>query len=121
MIEADGILLGSPVYFADLSCRNESPDRPRGFRGQGHGDMFKRRSGAAVVAVPGGGHSLPSIPSTTFSSINQMSVPGSNYWNIGVGREKGEVKTMPKASNHETPGQNHGLVDEEEMNGKISG
>jgi multimeric flavodoxin WrbA len=59
---------------------------------RGNGDMFKRKVGAAVVAVrrAGSTHVLSSI--NYFFLINQMIVPGSSYWNMGIGRNPGEVK-----------------------------
>jgi len=92
MIDADGILLGSPVYFADLSSEMKALIDRAGFVAKANGDMFKRKVGAAVVAVRRAGamHAFDSI--NHFFFINQMVVPGSSYWNIGVGREKGEVE-----------------------------
>ncbi len=53
--------------------------------------MFKRKVGAAVVAVRRGGaiHAFDTI--NHFFHINQMIVPGSSYWNVGIGREIGDV------------------------------
>jgi multimeric flavodoxin WrbA len=53
--------------------------------------MFKRKIGAAVVAVRRGGavHVFNSI--NDFFFISEMIVPGSSYWNFAFGREKGEV------------------------------
>jgi multimeric flavodoxin WrbA len=54
--------------------------------------MFRRKVGAGVVAVRRAGaiHAFDSI--NHFFLISQMIVPGSSYWNIGIGREKGEVE-----------------------------
>ena len=54
-------------------------------------DMYRRKVGAAVVARRRGGaiHVFDSI--NHFFTIGQMIIVGSSYWNIGVGREKGEV------------------------------
>jgi multimeric flavodoxin WrbA len=56
-----------------------------------NGAMFRRKVGAAVVAVRRGGanHAFNSI--NHFFFINQMVVPGSSYWNFGLGREIGDV------------------------------
>ncbi len=93
MIDADGILLGSPVYFADLSSEMKALIDRAGFVAKANGDMFKRKVGAAVVAVRRAGaiHAFDSI--NHFFFINEMVVPGSSYWNIGVGREKGDVES----------------------------
>ncbi len=92
MIEADGILLGSPTYFADVSAGMKALIERSGMVSRANGDMFKRKAGAAVVAVRRAGsyHVFSSLNS--FFLIGQMIVPGSSYWNIGRGREPGEVK-----------------------------
>jgi len=53
--------------------------------------MFKHKVGAAVIAVRRGGaiHAFDTI--NHFFLINQMIVPGSSYWNMGLGRGIGEV------------------------------
>jgi multimeric flavodoxin WrbA len=92
MLESDGILLGSPTYFADLSASMKALIERAGMVSRANDDMFKRKAGAAVVAVrrAGAAHVLSSI--NYFFLIGQMIIPGSNYWNIGVGRKPGEVK-----------------------------
>ncbi len=101
MDEADGILLGSPTYFADVSTNMKSVIDRTGFVARANDHMFRRKVGAAVVAVRRAGsiHVFDTI--NHFFLISQMVVPGSIYWNIGVGRDKGEaskdeegVKTM---------------------------
>ena len=54
--------------------------------------MLQRKVGAAVVAVRRAGaiHAFDTI--NHFFLITEMIVPGSSYWNIGIGREKGEVE-----------------------------
>ncbi len=91
MMEADGIILGSPTYFADITSEMRALIERAGFTATANGSMFKRKVGAAVVAVRRGGaiHAFDSI--NHFFLINQMIVPGSSYWNMGVGREIGDV------------------------------
>lgn len=91
MIAADGIILGSPVYFADISSEMKALIDRSGMVARANDDMFRRKVGAAVIAVRRAGaiHAFDSI--NHFFLINQMIVPGSRYWNIGIGREKGEV------------------------------
>jgi len=88
---ADGMLLGSPVYFADLSGGLKCLIERAGMTAKANGDMFARKAGAAVVAVRRAGsvHAFDSI--NHFFLIGQMIVPGSSYWNMGFGRESGEV------------------------------
>jgi multimeric flavodoxin WrbA len=91
MIEADGILLGSPTYFADVSASMKALIERCGMVGRANSDMYKRKVGAGVVAVRRAGaiHAFNSL--NYFFSINEMIVPGSSYWNIGIGRQPGEV------------------------------
>lgn len=91
MRESDGILIGSPVYFGDCTATAKAMIERAGFVSKANGGFLKRKAGAGVVAVrrAGGIHAFNSI--NLFFSINEMVVPGSSYWNIGLGREAGEV------------------------------
>lgn len=91
MLGADGIILATPTYFANatpelmaLACR-------AGLVAIANGGMFRRKVGAAVVAVRRGGaiHAFNSL--NHFFFISQMIVPGSCYWNFGIGRDIGQV------------------------------
>ncbi len=91
MEQADGIILASPTYFADLSTELKALIDRVGMTSRANGDMFRRKVGAAVVARRRGGaiHVFDSI--NHFFTIGQMIIVGSSYWNIGVGRDRGEV------------------------------
>ncbi len=91
MEAADGIILASPTYFADLSTELKALIDRTGMVSRANGDMYRRKVGAAVVARrrEGAIHVFDSI--NHFFTIGQMIIVGSSYWNIGVGREKGEV------------------------------
>jgi multimeric flavodoxin WrbA len=90
MLEADGIILASPTYFADVTAELKGLIDRAGMVAKANGEMFRRKVGAAVVAVRRGGatHAFDTI--NHFFLISQMIVPGSCYWNLGFGREKGE-------------------------------
>ena len=92
MLEADGIILGSPTYFSNVSTEMKALIDRAGLVAIANGHMFKRKIGAAVVAVRRAGsvHVFNSI--NHFFFINQIIVPGSSYWNMGVGGDKGEVE-----------------------------
>ena len=92
MVEADGIILGSPTYFADVSAETKALIDRSGFVSMANERMFRRKVGAAVVAVRRAGaiHAFDTI--NHFFLIQEMIVPGSIYWNIGVGREAGSVE-----------------------------
>jgi len=92
MLEADGIILGSPTYFTNVSTEMKALIDRAGLVARANGDMFRRKVGAAVVAVRRAGsiHVFDSI--NHFFFISQMIVPGSNYWNMGIGLHKGDVE-----------------------------
>ncbi len=92
MAEADGIILGSPTYFSDVSAEMKALIDRAGFVSRANDFLFKRKVGAAVIAVrrAGATHAFDTI--NHFFLIGQMLVPGSIYWNIGIGRNIGEVE-----------------------------
>jgi multimeric flavodoxin WrbA len=92
MRQADGIILASPTYFADVTPELKALIDRAGFVAGANDQFLKRKVGAAVIAVRRGGaiHAFDTI--NHFFLIRQMIVPGSCYWNMGIGREKGEVE-----------------------------
>jgi multimeric flavodoxin WrbA len=91
MIEADGIILGSPVYFADITSEMKALIDVAGYVTRGNGHLLARKVGAGIVAVRRAGeiHALNSM--NNFFLINQLIIPGSSYWNMALGREPGDV------------------------------
>jgi multimeric flavodoxin WrbA len=91
MAEADGIVIGSPVYFADVTTEVKALIDVAGYVTRANGHTLKRKVGAAVIAVRRGGalHAFETI--NNFFLINQMIVPGSSYWNFALGRNPGDV------------------------------
>ena len=92
MAGADGIILGSPTHFADLTPVLKALIDRAGFVGLANGGMFTRKVGAAVVAVRRAGaiHVFDSI--NHFFLISQMIIAGSSYWNIGMGLDERDVE-----------------------------
>ncbi|MFX1600410.1 MAG: flavodoxin family protein [Promethearchaeota archaeon] len=88
MLDSDGIIIGSPTYFSDLSTSTKALIERAGYA---TGKHLKYKVGAAVVAVrrAGANHVFSSI--NYFFLIKQMFVVGSSYWNLGIGRNPGEV------------------------------
>ncbi len=107
MLQADGIILASPTYFADVTAELKALIDRAGFVAKANADMFGRKAGAAIVAVRRGGsiHAFDSI--NHFFLISQMIIPGSCYWNMGFGLEKGDVeKDAEGLQTMKTLGQN---------------
>ncbi|MGE5309032.1 MAG: flavodoxin family protein [Deltaproteobacteria bacterium] len=92
MAEADGIILGSPTYFADCTPQIKALIDRAGMVARANDDMFKRKVGAAVVSVRRAGaiHAFDSL--NHFFTISQVFIASSSYWNIGIGREPGQVE-----------------------------
>jgi multimeric flavodoxin WrbA len=92
MVAADGIILGSPTYFADVTTEMKAMIDRAGLVCRASGNLLRRKVGAAVVAVRRAGSIRAFDTMNHFLHINQMIVPGSSYWNLAVGRDKGEVE-----------------------------
>jgi multimeric flavodoxin WrbA len=92
MLSADAIILGSPTYFADCSAQMKALIDRCGMVVRANGDALQRKVGAAVVAVRRGGaiHAFDTM--NHFFTIGQMIIVGSTYWNMGMGREPGQVE-----------------------------
>ena len=91
MVVADGIILGSPIYFADVTPQIKALMDRAGYVAKANENILRRKVGASVIAVRRAGamHGFDTL--NHFFLISEMIIPGSQYWNIGVGREKGEV------------------------------
>ncbi len=92
MVAADGILLGSPTYVTDITPEIKALIDRACLVAGANGGLLRRKVGAGVVAVRRAGaiHAFDSL--NHFFLITEMIVPGSSYWNIGIGRDKGEVE-----------------------------
>ncbi|MDD1716005.1 MAG: flavodoxin family protein [Methanolinea sp.] len=92
MVAADGILIGSPTYFADVSTETKALIDRAGFVVMANGGLLSRKMGAAVVAARRAGavHVFDSI--NHFFGISNMYTVGSSYWNLGIGMNPGDVE-----------------------------
>jgi multimeric flavodoxin WrbA len=90
MVEADGIILATPVYFGAatpqiVSLISRFYGRSREKR------LLENKVGGPIVVARRAGHNFTLAQLMFFFMISGMIVPGSTYWNIAFGREKGEV------------------------------
>jgi multimeric flavodoxin WrbA len=98
MVEADGIIMGSPSYFSGMTSGLKALIERAGLVAVANGNMFSRKVGAAVAVHRRGG------AVNVFDAINhmflmsRMIVPGSTYWNFGVGLEAGDVADDDEAT-----------------------
>jgi len=91
MYAAAAFILGSPTYFAAITPELKALMDRAGFVALAIGGLFRGKIGAAVVAVRRGGATHVFDTINHMFLMSSMIVPGSTYWNIGVGRDKGEV------------------------------
>ena len=79
---ADAVAYGYPFDVDNIANDFELHQRPLYLRRSFMQERSTRRAGAM--------HAFDSI--NHFFLIGQMIIPGSSYWNIGIGRAKGEVE-----------------------------
>ena len=97
MIAADAIIMGSPTYFANMTAEMKALIDRAGLVAVANGRLFSRKVGAAVAVNRRGGamHVVDAI--THMFLMSRMIVPGSIYWNFGVGLQPGEVENDTEA------------------------
>ncbi len=87
---ADGIILATPVYFGAATPQMTSLiSRCYAYRGTKR--PFENKVGGPIVVARRAGHNFTLAQLMFFFLISGMIVPGSTYWNIAFGRQKGEV------------------------------
>ncbi|NOR59723.1 MAG: flavodoxin family protein [Methanosarcinales archaeon] len=99
MIEADGIIIGSPTYFSNVSSEVKALIDRAGLVSIANGYLIKHKVGAAVVAVRRAGATDAFDAINKFFLINQVIVPGSIYWNMGFGFNEEEVRDDEEGMN----------------------
>ena len=88
---ADAVILGSPTYFADVTPELKALIDRAGFVALANGGLLRGKIGAAVVAVRRGGATHVFDTINHMFLLSSMIVPGSIYWNLGLGLDKGDV------------------------------
>ena len=91
MREAEAIILASPVYFGSATALLKAFMERTGYI-SGHGRVFAGKVGGPLVVARRAGHNFTFAQIMYWFQILGFFVPGSTYWNIAFGREKGEVE-----------------------------
>lgn len=91
ILAADGVLIGSPTYFSNVSSQAKAFMDRTGLVARVNGDLYRRKVGAGVVAVRRAGATFAFAAINYYFLIAQMIVPGSIYWNLAIGRNPGEA------------------------------
>lgn len=107
MAEADGIILGSPVYSADVSARMKALLERAGYVAAMNPEILRHKAGAAVAAVRRGGGMTAVDTLNHFFLNKEIFVAGSTYWNMVYGKDSGDVlKDEEGMRNMKNLGQN---------------
>jgi multimeric flavodoxin WrbA len=88
---ADGIILATPVYFGSCTALLKGLIERTGYLSRFNGDVFKGKVGGPLVVARRAGHNFTLAQLDFWFHITGMIEPGSTYWNIAFGKEKGEV------------------------------
>lgn len=90
MVKADGIIIGSPTYFAAINSETKALIDRAGYVTRSNGVMLRRKVGAGVIAVRRAGALNVFQAINNFFLISEMIVPGSSYWNLSLSRDIGD-------------------------------
>jgi multimeric flavodoxin WrbA len=88
---ADALIFGSPTYFTDVSAEMKALLDRTGLVSLANGGVLRGKIGAAVVAVRRGGGTHVFDTINHMFLMSSMIIPGSSYWNLGYGLNKGDV------------------------------
>ncbi|OGN95991.1 MAG: FMN reductase [Chloroflexi bacterium RBG_13_51_36] len=92
MKEAEGIILASPVYYGSATSLIKALMERAGYISHWNGEPFQGKVGGPLVVARRSGRTFTFAQLTLWFQILGFFVPGSTYWNVAIGREKGEVK-----------------------------
>lgn len=93
MQEADGIIIGSPTYFSNVSTEVKALIDRAGFVAKANGgDLLRGKVGASVISVRRAGSTFVYSAINFFFGIAEMVIPSSSYWNMTLSLEPGDVQ-----------------------------
>jgi multimeric flavodoxin WrbA len=88
--EAKGLIVGAPVYYGTARGEVMCLVQRLGMISARNGHFLDGLVGGPIAVARRGGHTATIQEMLMFCFICGMIVPGSNYWNMVFGREKGE-------------------------------
>ncbi len=89
-VEADGILIGSPVYFGSATPETMALLDRVGYVTRSK-KLLRRKVGASIAVGRRAGQNFTFAQLNYFYLLNEMIVPGSTYWNVAQGVQPGDV------------------------------
>lgn len=90
--ESDGFIVGSPVYFGTARGDIMSALQRIGMVSMASDNFLSWKVGGPIAVARRGGHTATIQEMLMFFFINDMIVPGSNYWNMVFGHKPGQVQ-----------------------------
>lgn len=107
MAEADGIIIGSPVYFGNVTTEVKALIDRGGRVTRNNGSALRRKVGAAVIAVRRAGSNFTYAAINFLFGISEMVVAHSSYWNMTLSRDVGDLQKDDEGmATFETLGKN---------------
>ncbi|WP_027308985.1 flavodoxin family protein [Caloramator sp. ALD01] len=91
MKEADGIILGSPVYFSSIAGTMKAFLDRAFYVASANGNFLRHKVGASVVAVRRSGGVSTFNQLNNYINYAEMLMPSTNYWNVIHGAKAGEA------------------------------
>jgi len=93
MVDADGIILGSPVYCADVTSEMKALIDRCSFVSYANGKgMLKHKVAGAITAVRRGGGLQAFDTMNHFLHLTECYLVGASYWNMVYGLQPGDVE-----------------------------
>lgn len=91
MVRADGIILATPVFFGSATPETKALMDRAGYLAGSKGRVFENKVGGPMVIARRAGQNFTFAQLMYFFFITGMIIPGTTYWTIAFGRNKGEV------------------------------
>ncbi len=92
MLQADIIIVGSPVYFGSATPQTMALLDRAGYVARANGNPLSRKVGGPVAVARRAGQNFTLAQLLYWYLINDMVVPGSTYWNMAIGRDVADVE-----------------------------
>lgn len=89
--DADAVIFGSPVYFGTPTPEILAVIHRIGYVNRASGGLLRNKVGTSIAVARHAGQNFTLATMNFFFYINEMIQPGSSYWNVAFGRDKGEV------------------------------
>ena len=93
MVESQGIILSSPVYFGSATARIKTVMERAGYLALRSDNPFAGKVGSPLVVGRRAGHNFTYSQLMQWFIVLGMVVPGASYWPVAIGRAKGEVES----------------------------